>query len=513
MPWKIVLIWSKHTSYHLSNMAMFIVIFGFVLIWQEQYNPISEATFCFMDAVLWVDALDGFYVQDQMVVNQLDRPPLSLWLGSWLKHWGLSSTAALQMVARIGLAGVFASMWVFLFRSYSLLTAILGILILSRASSFVRLSVWLNAQMICNFFFAAHMCFGYHLIHSTKNIRTQNWKWIWVGLFGGAAIASKEQGLILVPMTLLFIVIQTKHIRNKIQSSLYYILGCIPLSSWYFYFLKEQLIYGEKWRIFSEDLELLQKQSSFDDILGVKTTWGSFSHRFGQQEGFGDLLQQSSQILLRDLYAPTIAIPLIGIGTFIVVLCNTRLKKNANFGGLMWCFVHLLTVVPLLVVPIFEPYHYSIVMIGGIGVLGWSIHALQKMSFLTIPVILLGVMYSLDNWGVKYTRSIELELQSCVSNRIRSVRDWARGHLSSKAVLFFTESSIYRDTLHYPQWISTYPKLQKCKENYYVVSSGLANQQEIFEEDRIENPNLWTKVHQIEAINKELWFVYKMNCD
>ncbi|MEC7568570.1 MAG: hypothetical protein VYA01_06125, partial [Bacteroidota bacterium] len=144
-----------------------------------------------MDAVLWVDALNGFYYQNDAIVQQLDRPPFSLWLGSWLKHYGFSSTQSLQMVARIGLAGVFASFVVYLSRAYSLFAAFIGVLFLSRASSFVRLSVWLNAQMICNFFFALHMCYGAHLIAANR----KTWQWAIVGFFGGAAIASKEQGI------------------------------------------------------------------------------------------------------------------------------------------------------------------------------------------------------------------------------------------------------------------------------------------------------------------------------
>ena len=119
---------------------------------------------------------------------------------------------------------------------------------------------------------------------------------------------------------------------------------------------------------------------------------------------------------------------------------------------------------------------------------------------------------SLDNWGVRFTRSVELELQSCISNRIRPVREWARNSLEPGAALFFTDSLVKLDTLQYPQWISVYPMLNKCKDNYYVISSGLANQNHLFTKDLLEKPEQWTRIKDIDAINKELWLVYKMNC-
>ena len=181
--------------------------------------------------------IGGFYYQNDAIVQQLDRPPLSLWLGSWLKHYGFSSTQSLQMVARIGLSGVFASFVVYFGRSYSLFTTFICVLFLSRASSFVRLSVWLNAQMICNFFFALHMCYGAHLIASNR----KTWQWTIVGFFGGAAIASKEQGILLVLTTLCFLFIQfilsSQRFMN-VKKLGYYIVGCIPLTMWYLYWFQ-----------------------------------------------------------------------------------------------------------------------------------------------------------------------------------------------------------------------------------------------------------------------------------
>ena len=504
---------SKNRS-SLLNVILFSSVFLFVLFWQELHIPIEDSTFCFMDAVLWVDALEGFYYQNDLIVQKLDRPPLSLWMGAWLKHLGFSSTQALQGVARLGLAGVFATLFLFFFRTYSLFTACICILFLSRASSFVRLSVWLNAQMICNFFFALHMCYGYHIVTSKK--QSHDWKMLILGFFGGAAIAAKEQGIILVLMTVPYLLVQpffTNQIISGINRILYYIIGCLPMVGWYLYWLKDQLIHGEKWRIFQSDLSILSEQSSFSELMRIKTTWGSFSSRFGEQFGVFEFLNQSSRILMRDLYTPFICIfPLAGV-IFICLICHSRMRIVSNFKGFFWFLLHIITVVPLLLVPIFEPYHYSIAMVGCIGMFGWSLFHFQKMSLLAIPLILWGTNVSLDNWGVRYTRSLELELQSCISNRIRPVREWARSQLSSQSVLFFTDSLVKLDTLQYPQWISIYPMLQKCKENYYVVSSGLANQNHLFEQDLKQQPTRWTKVKEIDAINKELWFVYQMNCD
>ena len=50
----------------------------------------------------------------------------------------------------------------------------------------------------------------------------------------------------------------------------------------------------------------------------------------------------------------------------------------------------------------------------------------------------------------------------------------------------------------------TTPEIEKIAEDnkYLEVKKDLK-----------DNPTQWTKIKEIDAINKELWFVYKMNCD
>ena len=43
------------------------------------------------------------------------------------------------------------------------------------------------------------------------------------------------------------------------------------------------MIHGEKWRIFTSDLDVLSEQSSFSELMHIKTTWGTFSSRFGEK--------------------------------------------------------------------------------------------------------------------------------------------------------------------------------------------------------------------------------------
>ena len=505
----------RKTRKYIQNVLLFIVTFVFVLFWQEKHISIRDSTYCFMDAVLWVDALEGFYAQNDLVVYQLDRPPFSLWIGAWLKHFGFTSTQSLQMVSRIAIAGVFGSFVVFLFRTFSVFTACIAIVILSKASSFVKLSVWLNAQMLCNLFFALHMCYGYHIIQS-KN-KQSYWKWATLGCFAGAAIASKEQGIILLFMTISALLLSVgflkKYKYQRILAIGAYICGSLPLIGWYVYWLKDQLIHGEKWRIFGDDLDILQSQTNWNGLMKAQTTWGSFSNRFGTQDNLGEFLYQASRILLQDLHYPFLYSLAIAFGTSFIMLFSRRMKKQINFWGFWWCVLHVLTILPLLIVPIFEPYHYSIVMIGCIGLLAWSVFYLHRFSVITVVPILLALNIAFDHWGVRYHRSVELELQSCISNRVRPVRNWARDRLSPESILFFTDTLVVLDTLRYHQFISIYTMIPKCSENYYVVSSGLSNINHLFEADYAKHPEKWRKVKEIDAINKELWFVYQMQCD
>ena len=504
----------RKTQQYIQNIVLFFATFFFVLFWQEKHISILDSTYCFMDAVLWVDALEGFYAQDDLVVYQLDRPPLSLWMGAWLKHFGFTSTQSLQMVSRIAIAGVFGSFVVFLFRNVSLFAACIAIVILSKASSFVKLSVWLNAQMLCNFFFALHMCYGYHMIQSKK--KEPYWKWATLGCFAGASVASKEQGIILMLMTIaaLFssMFFLKKYRFQRFLSIGAYIFGSLPLVGWYVYWLKDQLIHGEKWRIFGDDLDILQSQTNWNGLMKAQTTWGSFSNRFGIQDDLGGFLYQASRILLQDLHYPFLYSLAIGFGTSFILLCSKKMRQT-NLGGFWWCVLHVATVLPLLIVPIFEPYHYSIVMIGTTGLLAWSIFHLHRFSILTVIPMLIALNTAFDHWGVRYHRSVELELQSCISNRIRPVRNWARDRLSPESILFFTDTLVVLDTLRYHQFISIYTLIPKCSENYYVVTSGLSNINHLFETDYKNDPKKSRQVKEIDAINKELWFVYQMQCE
>ena len=79
-------------------------------LWVEQLTPITEASFCFMDAVLWVDGLINYW-HGGIVGGQMegDRPPLSLWMGAWLLSFGYTEVQALQLVARVALSTVVAT--------------------------------------------------------------------------------------------------------------------------------------------------------------------------------------------------------------------------------------------------------------------------------------------------------------------------------------------------------------------------------------------------------------------
>ena len=108
-----------------------------MMIWIEQLTPITEASFCFMDAVLWVDGLINYWYGG-IVSGQMegDRPPLSLWMGAWLLSFGYTEVQALQLVARVALSTVFATMFVGLLRRTSVVVTALSCWLLLSSDSF-----------------------------------------------------------------------------------------------------------------------------------------------------------------------------------------------------------------------------------------------------------------------------------------------------------------------------------------------------------------------------------------
>ena len=492
---------------YVSTIVFFVLISSFVFVQQSKITPTEDASYCFMDAVLWRDALDYFYQANYQAVAQIDRPPLSLYLASWLRHFGYSSVESLQLVARLSLAGTFGVLGVGLWRFFSIWVAVIGLFILGMTPSFTKLSIWLNAQMLCNFFFALHMIIGYWILHSN---RSKTWQWSLLGLVAAATVCTKEQGLLLLPSSLLFLCFSAPSLLAALRRSSFFLIGASPLLLWYGYWFQLQLQHGEKWHIFSGDLEKLGGTRSLSELLRTQTTWGSFQKSFGHHENYIHFLEESTKILLRDLYSPSFYAFALASSVWIISRL-LRKEREASYCSPSWFFWHALLVLPLIVVPIFEPYHYSILMIATIALLGWGLQYLRRISILFLPFILLNVNASTRRWGGSFNQTLNLELQRCISNRIRPVRDWAKNSLSKDAQLYFTDSLVRRDQAYYPQRIFGYTNYS-CDSNHYVITSGLSNQQPDFIRDLQQKPKGWTHITQITSLNKELWFVYASNC-
>ena len=488
------------------SVGLWCLVFAGVIVWLESITPISDASYCFMDAVIWTDALEGFYyrVPDHDFI--WDRPPLSVWAGSWFRHFGYTPPQSLQWVARGGLAMLLASMVVGLLRWTSILVTGLMIWTLLGMSVFTKLVVWLNAEMLVNGLFVVHLFAGLRALDSTERTVQRCWL-VLSGVVLGAAICAKEQGLLLAPLSVCLLPFLASGWRRRLENLGFYVLGALPFIGWYGYWLKGQLQYGEKWRIFQSDLALLASQESWNELTSVSTTWGSFSRNFGQSDSALDFFMTSSQSLLQSMWMPIVVmVSVMLLSVLIVWRLDDRSPLLRQWG---WLLVHLLAGIPLFLVPIFEPYHYTVLWGPCVVALGWSMHRWIERHWLGMILVML--------WGWWYqpkVRSLDagvsLEVAECISGRIRGIRNWARNGLPDNAIIYVTSSLASKDRSLYPQRVYPFSKrLETCSSREYVISSDISNERGLFLAERAQYPQTWQPIHQMVGVNQELWEVFQ----
>ena len=494
------------------QLAISILLMLYLVLEMESIIPISDASYCFMDAVLWSDALNAFHAGNINLAAKMDRPPLSLVFGSVLKHFGYSTPQALQLIAKLSFAGSVGFLFGGIWRFHSLPIACLSAYLLLYAPSYTKLSLWLNAQMFCNCIFVMHLVFGWILIKKRKP-----WSWLLLGLLASAGTLAKEQGLLLYPLTLLFCLGYSGTITQSLRQGFYFVIGSLPLGIWQFTWLRAQNNYGEKWRLFDEDLRLLFSRESWQDFLRIKTSWGSFAHRFYDEQDITQFFYKTADILLRELLPlSTLALYFSG-ALFLIGLIGRKIGDNGQF---FWYLFHFLAIVPLLLIPIFEPYHYTAIAIGSVALLSWGLHTLWTIH----PALSLMAIYwgfqAYPLWGKHPETTLRSEARGCIETRILPVREWARTNLERGASLYFTDTMVPWAKGYYPQTVkvltaSTALEEMSCTSDY-VVMSELSNNRDYFKQyfDDEKGPHApsWPRIGEINAVNKEVWWIYQKPC-
>ena len=496
-----------------------------MMLWIQHLTPLTEASFCFMDAVLWVDGLLNYWYGG-IVSGQMegDRPPLSLWMGAWLLSFGYTEVQALQLVARMAISALMATLTMGVLRRTSVLIAGVSFWLVLSSSSFSKLMLWLNAEMLVNALFVLHLFIGWTTLEA---FRTQETTWrrrgglLMTGLFAGWTMCAKEQGILLLPVSLLLMSILTLEAKQNLWKSIgqrvvWYLLGAIGPIGWYGVHFAEQWRNGEKWRIFIDDLRIMFSQNSLSDGLNAPTTWGTFSARFGSADSWWEFFTASSASLLQDMQTPTVWAMSLSIATILSAGVWNRLQvEKASFSidwrSGLWIVGHLLPVAPLLLVPIFEPYHYTVLWAPVVVLLAWTAHQwMMRWTLSGVAVLLL--MGHLASNGDPFERTIKLERESCIATRLIPVRMWMRQNASDRATLWVTDSLTPYDRSLYPQKALPFSKYQTCSRYDYVATSGLSNQGAMFAAERERFPGGWTKVNSIVSINKEVWQIYRADC-
>ena len=117
-------------------------------------------------------------------------------------------------------------------------------------------------------------------------------------------------------------------------------------------------------------------QDSLSDQLNAPTTCGTFSARFGHSDSWWDsfsgIVFSSSRISDTTVVALSVFFGTLSIGRSGIDFIETPihlgvLLEKWRMG--VWSF---LPVLPLLLVPIFEPYHYSVMWAPVVVLLAWT---------------------------------------------------------------------------------------------------------------------------------------------
>ena len=509
-----------------QNVVLFCLVSMLSMSWLESSTSIAEASYCFMDAVLWVDGL--VYYQHGNVLDgniEGDRPPLSLWMGAWLYAFGYSEVQALQMVSRLSFSVLLATVTIGLLRWTSVVITGLSLMMVLGSTTFAKLILWLNAEMLVNALFVVHLCVGWYLleIHQTsKDSPKQQRIWLTIlGIIAGVTVCAKEQGILLLPWSILGVVFCTldghrfSEWKRWLSKVSWYLLGAVFPLGWYGVHLYAQWVYGEKWLILKADLLLIATRDSFDDQMTVDTTWGSFADRFGVHESWWGLFRSSSQALLQDMSMPIVLSLGVGICTMMLMVIGNRRERrllNGNWTTGAWILFHIVAMTPLLLVPIFEPYHYTVLWVPSILLLAWSSHRWIE-THRWKGLLVLGMVGSFASSGYPLTKTLKLEREGCISTRLIPVRTWMSHKTARRATLWVTDSLTSYDRSIYPQRAKPFSQYDgQCSYQDYVATSGLSNEFDLFAQERAQFPKAWVKVHQQGTINKEVWTIYRAVC-
>ena len=168
-----------------------------------------------------------------------------------------------------------------------------------------QLMLWLNAEMLVNALFVLHLFMGWYTIDAFQK---DDRRWLKggslfiMGLLAGWTVCAKEQGILLLPVSILLMSTltirgQAAWIRQVLQRLREYGAGVMAPLAWYGVHFREQWTNGEKWRIFIDDLRIMFSQDSLSDQLNAPTTWGTFSARFGHSDSWWGFFQSSSSLL------------------------------------------------------------------------------------------------------------------------------------------------------------------------------------------------------------------------
>ena len=488
-------------------------------------TPITEASFCFMDAVLWVDGLLNYWYGG-MVAGQMegDRPPLSLWMGAWFLSFGYTEVQALQLVARLSLSALIATTVMGLLQRTSVLVMLSAVWMLLGSASFGKLMLWLNAEMLVNALFVLHLFVGWWVLDCQRNLRS---KWMHrasIALMGGLAgvtVCAKEQGLLLFPISMLLIALlpctSWKALKGAFARLGWYGIGAIPPMGWYGSHFLVQWQEGEKWRIFVQDLNIMSQQTTLSDQLHASTTWGTFSSRFGEADSWMEFFNAASTSLLQDMRESAIGTIAFFTMTVLCISVWNRFQPDEQKSWQwdwrmgLWILGHLLPTLPLLLVPIFEPYHYTVLWAPVVILLAWSTQQWFKQWGMKAMVMLCPMLY----WayeGTELSKTLQLERENCIATCLIPVRMWMRQNTSDRATLWVTDSLTPYDRSLYPQAAKSFSSYAECSYQDYVATSGLSNQVDLFASEREQYPKAWTQVNSIVSINKEVWKVYRAVC-
>ena len=389
---------------------------------------------CFMDANLWNEATVAIQQGNWTDAAITDRPPLYPILSAITSSiFAISTQEALFYISTFFWTLSLGLLWHITATTRGIIAGITIIVAMLYTHTFNFLAVWTNAQSVCNCLIIVFIWYSYSPRSPTLSKLSIWWHSMGTGCLLGLLPATKEQGLIFVPIMAMHWI--WRYYKTPASYSILgFFLGLCPPLFYALHWYRVSMVGGSKWQTLQTDLPLLAEKSHWSTI---------------QQGGLNlQIIQKSDQyldlawnIFLSHNKENTLWIFLLVL--MVGVSWYRRKTENTTHPYSAGLLCGILTAIPFVFMPLFLPYHTSYltplaicyIVLGIDGMLPSSFRNRQSIGN---SVYLLIIVTSV--WRGTYCGdSLSMETSKCINGRFIPVINWMNKNVSRDQRVFATD--------------------------------------------------------------------------